>query len=244
MKKFSKLVAVLTVLIASCTADPIDTNEGTSIEGSYKKSKKTARLVQYLTPENPENVYDFAGRLYNELLELYLSGNYPHNTISAISQQIELLVIAHTEGMLLDPQTDSAANFEAIQQILDNPQTQQDQIISKSLMTNPAKISLAGFMDDVLLWGNYPYDTIYPLIVSYESSVIANNALTTEDKRIILTTSSIARYSLYDDDKRKDKDWGGSVGNRIGGVSGALDNPSSAVVSALVTGIMMQHQTE
>ncbi|MNR45584.1 hypothetical protein D3C85_1644470 [compost metagenome] len=106
-------------------------------------------------------------------------------------------------------------------------------------MTSLAKNSLSNFMNDALLWDNVPYEDIHQLILLYELSVMNNDLFNTEDKRIILTTSSITRYALYYDEERKDKDWGASVGNRVGGVSGAINNSSTALSRSLVTGIMM-----
>jgi hypothetical protein len=241
MKKFSKSLVVLTLLITSCTTDTIETVESTDSNVSINKTKRTARLESNLTPENPANVYDSAGKLHNDILDIYLAGNYQYTTIAEINQQIEAITAANSNLILLNSQTNQPANLVEMQEIIDSPQAKLDEVISNSTMTNAAKISLSNFMNDVLLWKNNPYEDTYQLIVSYESSVIANTQFTCEDKRIILTTSSITRYSIYYEEERKDKDWGASVGNRVGGISGAIDNSSTAVNSSLVIGIMINN---
>lgn len=239
MKKISKSSVILALLIVSCTTDTIDSSDSADTKVDYKKSTKTARLLQSLSPENPANIYDLAGKLHNDILDVYLTGNYTYTTIAEINQQIEAISASNGDLTLLNSQSSQPVNLVEMQDIVDNPQAKLEEVISNSTMTNEAKTSLSNFMNNVLLWENVPYDEIYQSIVSYESSVMDNVVFTDEDKRIILTTSSITRYSLYYDEERKDKDWGSSVGNRVGGVSGAIENSSEAVKCSLIIGIMI-----
>ena len=241
MKNISLWLVTVALLIVSCTADTIDTTEGIDSKVSSKKSIKTARLAQNLTPENPANAYDFAGKLHNDILDIYLTGNYQYNTIAEISQQIEAIAMMNSDSVFAGLKTNEPVNIEEIQDIVNNPESKLNEAIVNSSMTNVAKDSLSSFINSLFLWENAAYEEIYEFIISYESSVMANTQFTNEDKRIILTTSSIARYSLYYDKKRKDKDWDSSVGNRVGGVSGAIDNSLTAVIRSLVAGIMINN---
>ena len=237
MKKFLLGLVIFNLLMVSCTADPIVTAENIDDTISSEKSKqKTARLVQNQTPENPANIYDFAGKIHNEILDVYLAGNYQHYTIAQISQQIELIAAQNSNLTSLNVGANLSTNAVLIQEIINNPQTKLDETIANSAMTVVAKNNLSSFMNNMLLWQNLSYEEIYGSIIAYESTVIANPEFTNEDKRIILTTSSIARYSTYYDLERKDKDWETSTGHRVGAVSGALDNPSMAIQRSLVTG--------
>lgn len=237
MKNFLLGLVILNLLMVSCTADPIVTAENIDDTISSEKSKqKTARLVQNQTPENPANIYDFAGKIHNEILNVYLAGNYQHYTIAQISQQIELIAAQNSNLTSLNVGANLSTNAVLIQEIINNPQTKLDETIANSAMTVVAKNNLSSFMNNMLLWQNLSYEEIYGSIIAYESTVIANPEFTNEDKRIILTTSSIARYSTYYDLERKDKDWETSTGHRVGAVSGALDNPSMAIQRSLVTG--------
>lgn len=241
MKNISLGLVILSLLIVSCTTDFIDNTESINGKVSSKKSEKSARIVQNLTPENPANIYDLAGKLHNDILDIYLAGNYQYNTIAQISQQVEAIAAENNDLMLLNLETNLPINLEIIQEIVNNPQAKLDEAIANSTMTNLAKGSLSSFMNDVLLWENDEYGAIYQSIISYESSVITNPQFNNEDKRIILTTSSIVRYSLYYAKGRKDEDWDSSVGNRVGGLSGAINNSSIAITRSLVTGIMINN---
>ena len=242
MKNISLGLVILPLLIISCTTDTIDNAETGISKVSGNKSEKGARLMQTLTPENPENVYDYVGKLHNDLLETYLAGNYQYSTISQISEQIETISTANSDLMLLNLERGVPVNLEEIQEIVNNPEAKLDEVIANSSMTTAAKISLSSFMNAALLWKNEEYGAIYQSIISYESAVMTNTEFSGEDKRIILTTSSIARYSLYYDKKPPyDEDWGTSVGNRVGGVSGAIDNSLTAISRSLITGIMISN---
>jgi hypothetical protein len=242
MKNISLRLIILPLFIVSCNTDTIDNIESIDSKISNKESEKSARLVQNMTPENPANIYDFAGKLHNDILDAYLSGNYQYNTIGQISQQIETIAAQNNDLMLLTSGTNLSPNLIVIQEIINNPQSKLDQTILNSTMTIAAKDNLSNFMNDILLWENDSYEEIYQYIISFESTVIANQAFNSEDKRIILTTSSIARYSTYYALERKDKDWDTSTGHRVAGVSGAIDDPCTAIKRSLVTGIMIYNQ--
>jgi hypothetical protein len=242
MKNISFPLVILSSLIVSCTADPIVTAENIDNTISVEKSKqKTARLLQDLTPENPANIYDFAGKLHNDILDVYLAGNYQYTTIAQISEKIEAIAASNNDLMLLDTATILPPNLNVIQEIINNPQAKLDQAIVNSPMTFAAKNSLSDFINNLPVWENQPYEEIYDSIILYESDVISNPTFNNEDKRIILTASSIIRYSIYYDIVEKDKDWDGSTGHRVGGVSGAIDNSSLAIKRSLVTGIIIHN---
>jgi hypothetical protein len=139
-----------------------------------------------------------------------------------------------SDTALLDLEINLPISIEEIQEIVNNPEAKLDEAIANSSITSEAKRSLCGFMNTVLLWKNDDFAKIYQSIISYESSVITNPQFSSEDKRIILTASSITRYSLYDDTGRKDKDWEASVGNFVGGVTGAIGQSSRAVKMVLI----------
>lgn len=242
MKNISLGLVILPLLIISCTTDNFDTANSIDSKVSDKKSENGARLVQTLTPENPANVYDYAGKLHNDLLETYLAGNYQYSTIAQISEQVHAIAAGSSDVVLLNLEPNLSDNFEEIQEIINNPEAKLEEAITNSSMTNAAKISLSSFMNAALLWKNEEYGAIYESIISYESAVMTNTNFSDEDKRIILTTSSIARYSLYYDKQPPyDEDWGTSVGNRVGGVSGAIDNSFTAISRSLIIGIMINN---
>ena len=244
MKNISLGLVILPLLIISCTTERIDNDESIGTldsKVSAKKSEKSAGVGQNLIPENPANVYDYAGKLHNELLDVYLAGNYQYSTILQISEQVQAIAAENEDVALLNSATSILANLEEIQEIIDNPEGKLDNLLANSSMTDAAKISLYSFMNATLLWENEDYEIIYQSIISYESAVMDSTEFNDEDKRVILTTSSIARYSIYYEKKRKDEDWDSNVGNRVGAVSGALDNSFIAIIRSLITEIVINN---
>ncbi|WP_374175301.1 hypothetical protein [Flavobacterium tructae] len=241
MKTISLKLTFLSLLLFSCTTETFDNIESVDNKVTGEKLQNSARLVQNLTPENPANIYDLAGKLHNDILDVYLAGNYQYTTIAEISEKIENISASNNDLMLLGTGTILPTNLNLVQEIINNPQAKLDQAIVNSVMTSTAKNSLSNFMNNVLLWDNHSYEEIYDSIISYEEAVITNSIFNDEDKRIILTTSSIIRFSIYYDIVEKDKDWDTSVGHRVGGLSGAIDNSSIAIIRSLVTGIMIHN---
>lgn len=238
MKSISFSLVILALLTFSCTADTINSEATSTTVLLEKKLKKAVSLEEDRTAENPANVYDFAGKLHNDILDVYLTDNYQFTTVSLISQQIMAIVNSNVEFEHLSLDINQSACLTTCQDIVDNPQIKFDEAIANSSLSTAAKVSFSSFMDSLLIVKNDDFGVIYQFIISYESGVIANTQFSAEDKRIILITSSIARFSLYYEKRRKDKDWESSVGNRAGAFSGAIHNVDSAIGRSLVTGIM------
>jgi hypothetical protein len=241
MKNTSLWLVILPLLIVSCTSDSFNDTERIENKVGNEKSGKLNRTMRNLSPENSANAFDIAGKLHNDILEIYLAGNYHYATIAEVNQQIENIVAANTNLSAFNLDGNSAVDLDQINEIITNPQSKLEDVIANSSMTSIAKLSFFNFMNTVTTLEREEYESIYQTIVSYESSVMIDPQFTSEDKRIILTTSSVVRYSLYFAKDRKDKDWDSSVGNRAGGISGALENSSTAVTRSLVTGILINN---
>lgn len=238
MKNFLLPTVIFASLLISCTDELIENTktDSSKIEG---RSKNTAKTAETTNPANPANSYDIAGKIHNDLLDAYPAASFGTGTISQVSHKIDSISALNND--LLGLETNLPVSFSEIQQIIDSPQLKLEQAIANSGMTTAAQASLSGFMASLLLWDADEYGEIHQSIVSFEASVISEPQFTAEDKRIILTTSSIARYSLYYAKERKDKDWETSVGNRVGAVQGAISNSCTAVKKSVLAGIIIQN---
>lgn len=234
MKNFLFPLTLLTSLLVSCTNENMDEAE---IVTTGPNNGQTTKLSQNLSPENPANPYDIAGKIHNDILDVYLSGNYSASTTAEIAQKVDSIAALNTD--FVNSGTNLPINFTEIQAIIDAPQAQLQQEITTAPMTNNAKICLSNFMDSFALWEADEYAVTHQSIIYWENSVINNPQFNTEEKRIILTTSSIARHSLYYARERKDKDWETSVGNRAGAVQGAVDNCCTAINRSIVAGLLI-----
>lgn len=183
-------------------------------------------------PANPLNSYDLAGQVYSELLLAYVN-NHTATTLPVIVLQIEALAAANS-------------NFTYLNQ---NPyntitQTQQDIIttgnidvtLNASSLSPRAKASLQDFLDLLLAAGyeSQNYNTVFTGIINYEAAISADGGLSMNDKKIILTATSIARYATAQDkSKGKDKDWRLSKNNLAAAAAGAAESTSKAVTLSL-----------
>ena len=91
----------------------------------------------------------------------------------------------------------------------------------------------------VELHGDDTYQEIYALLVSYEQGIQGNSALSSSDKQILLTTSSVVRYST--ERKRKDKDWETSVTKIAQTVFASDQNVVLGIKMAAAVGICQKH---
>lgn len=236
MKNF--LISMLAVLAVSCTNDYAPEDSVSNFKTKEAASKKNAGL----NPENEDNAYDIAGRIHNDLLDAFFSGNFSDHPINALSSTIDSISILNSD--LQNLPSHYPANLQQIQEIVNSPEIQLELIIANSSMSVASKNCLSEFMSWAALWQNSDYETIHQSIISFEAAVTNNPQFTAEEKRIILTSSAITRYSLYYASERKDKDWETSVGNRAGAVQGALNNSATAVTRALLAGILSSNTTE
>lgn len=234
MKKKSSWIITLTLICSlnfSCNTDEeVIINPDTTVLDSYKK--QCQKIAQ-----NNTNPYDTIGKIQNYILDIYLSANHSHSTIEEINEEIQTIVNTYGNSFIGSSVQQSLTVGNQIINPFNTTESSLSTIIANSQLTNQAKVSLSGFITSLFLLVEEEYKDIHDFVVSYELSVINNSEFNDEDKRIILTTSSLSRYSFYYEKKRKDKDWETSVGNIMAGLSGALENSLTAVNSALVTGI-------
>lgn len=190
-------------------------------------------------PANPANPYDAAGRIHMDIFNAYLMMNTANDTtITKISQSIKGLALANTDLMLLNEgYTTTDVSAEEMEQILQDPDTKLETVITASPLTLVAKAQLKNFIETVRLLENEEYDVIYKYILSFEFSVMENTHLNNFDKRVLLLTSSVIRHWSYNIRKREDKDWSKSTGNHTGVVKGAILSPYTAITTSLVSKI-------
>ncbi|KIA95603.1 MULTISPECIES: hypothetical protein [unclassified Flavobacterium] len=229
MKNTVLLILIFPFIAISCTNDGNVDDLSTNKKVNFKKPKM---ILQ--GPENDANPYDSIGRLHNEVLEIYLAANSGSITIEDIMVQIQSIGLSNTFNIVQDCSAPTSINI--INTILSDPLNNGDTIIENSVLSPQAKTKIKIFLNSLAMIQSNPYDDIYESITTYESEIISNHLLNNVDKRVMLTTASIARYSIYYE-KKKDRDWDSSYGNHIGGIIGALDPSLSPVIMALVIGL-------
>jgi hypothetical protein len=215
MKNLKAWLVILPLITIACS----DEYTEQTIE-SANKSNVTKKSV--ITPANADNPYDSAGMLHNEILEILDETASNSQSIEEITILIDSVSAVHPDLMLLSNDPTVSSRVSEITWIINTSDPAIDLLGSLSLSSS-ARASFLAFLNSLLLAADSPYEDIHPIIVSYETSVIGSSSFSAVDKQIILTASSVARYSVAKK-KRKDQDWDTSVTNIVAAASGAEQN--------------------
>lgn len=200
------LYFVLSFCIISCSNDA-DLNE----------SQKTVSLenesTNSISPRNKANPFDSVGKQYYDALTLYHENNRFPNSISEITAQIKF-ASKELRGSTLTGRNIIPFTDEIVESIMADPDSSLIAIVQGSTLSTEAKAIIIDFLQGLILQREQEFTVIYNYVVCYESTIITNTTLSTDEKDTILTVSSISRYSLYSEAERKDRDWETSVGSR------------------------------
>lgn len=238
MKNLYLWIAIITIL-SSCSPD----DKAEQVQKNLSVQSNLAMRKTGLYPENMANEFDSSGQLHNEISEAYLAGNTSETTTAAILGRIETIANANSDFNALKTGYYSPSTSR-LDYIFSNQYSCYLDIISNSSMSLKGKLSLSEFLASVMLQRDQgqPYEMIYEFIISYESSILADPLLTGSDRRIILTTASITRYSFYFAQKHKkkprDRDWDISWGNIVAGTEGDESSMAKAIIMSATLGIM------
>lgn len=219
MKNLKVLLAILPLFTVACSDDNTDDYTGKTTEIAYlnESAKKSG-----IGPGNPANPFDTAGIMHNEILDIIGDTGFNSQSIEEIAILIDSVSAAHLELMPLSSDYNLSGRLSEITWIVNNENAITD-VVTACTMGLSAKANFITFVNNLPLVANDPYDDIHSVIVSYEAGVLANTGFSNEDKRIILTATSVARYAAYEK-KRKDKDWETNVTSIAATVSGAEQN--------------------
>jgi len=233
MKNLSlwSVLLITTIISSSCNDDSYNSEVSTEENTSYQ-------MRQADDPSNSANTYDIAGQLHIELTEGYLLSNPKPITLGTTIAAVELIANLNPTFLSMRPYDYVSPTASRMEHILTNG----NKAINNLAISASAKSSLAHFIDTLMIYQDNSTDfaDVYSYIINYEASVMLNNSYNEMDKRILLTTSSIARHAMHFARKRKkprDRDWDISWGSIVAGGSGTEESMSKAVVMSAVAGI-------
>lgn len=235
MKKLYSCLIILT-FFASCTQD--------ERMGQEPNTATTSKGVGSVVPAYNANPYDNAGQIYDELFSTYYDGTVRTNNAQSVIDQVE--AIAHGNSSFLSIATGGYAplSVERINYLAEKRNSDIGGVIGASSLSPQGKTSFANFLISYVTLYASDADAIgmFDAVIKYEDSIIGNALYSENDKRILLTTTSIIRYSSYRAKKRPkkntDPDWIISVGHAFGTGEGAEESMAKAIVEGLVTGIV------
>lgn len=236
------LWTIISILFMSCSTE----NETSISDDSQTNITSNAVLRKTgLYPENSSNIFDAAGQLYYEISDSYLLQENISVTTAGTIFQVESIANMNEEYLALRPAAYSSPTAARIDYILSNQEVTALSIIANSSMSLKGKTSLTAFVNTLMYYRDLQmeYDSIYKFIVDYETVIIADNTLTTNDKKVILTTASVSRYGFYFASKHRrkprDRDWEISWGHIVAATDGSEESTASAIVKSAVCGIII-----
>jgi len=233
MKNLKVLLAILPLFTIACSDDY--TAEITETAHRTESAKKSG-----IGPGNPANPFDIAGSIHNQILGIINETDFNSQSIEEIAILIDSVSSAHPELMPLSNGNNLSGRLSEINWIVNNENAITD-VLTEGTMGESAKANFITFVNNLSLVAADPYEDIHSVIVSYEASTLANTGFSAEDKRIILTATSVTRYAAYDK-KRKDKDWENNVTSIAATVSGAEQNLVLGVKMALTVEIYQSNK--
>lgn len=186
------------------------------------------------------NLYDEVGELHNVLFDLYSSPANSPETIESIATEVNQLISNYTNLPQTTIPIDSLFS-DKLEQFIHYPQQSLDTIVSQIGLSTLAKSKLLNLIE--ITSGATTTDINEALleVVAFEEQILSDTILSLGEKEIILTVSSIAKYSLYDNGDRKDKDWDLSVGNIVATIYGAANSSQDALLFALTSKIYLNN---
>lgn len=156
-------------------------------------------------PSNPRNPYDFVGENYLRLTQ--------EQPVIIASRTVNALKGSNIRQSSISQNDSTVYTIETLWDLIDQSQ-----------LSLPAREALMNFITIVLEFEIGDYDAFYVYITDYETQVLNDAVLTNEDKRVILSFTSIVRFAAFegtpmstqsededDDEEEEDDDWDLSI---------------------------------
>jgi len=228
---------IITCALALCLATAC-TSPGSEQPHTSLSGRKDAN-----EPANPANPYDAAGRMQDALLDAYYAAPPAYADAGKVAERINALT-----GELPEASKASAAEGftgiagSDIDQAL-GAQNAAGIAANAAGLSAPAKNALAAISGKVLdyLAAGDP-DGAMDALYDFEDATAANADFSEADRRTLLTSGSVMRYSVARKKKRAkkntDPDWNIFIANFSGGAAGADRGTCQAAAGAAAAGIM------
>jgi len=225
--------SLIVLSLCSCTADlseDVPSNIHETVGSAAKKSNDLAA--------NPDNPYDYAGKLCNDLLDEYHLAPSSSRTLNDVKQLVDSLALANYGFTLLLPQDYDIITPAVIENAISNAEADFVPDLLVAGYSAQARTYLLNIKAELALLklADVPYSGVQSYLEEVEADILADS-LTQGEEQALLVTASIVRYSLYNDTKRKrrDRDWEWSTGNLTATSTAAMDNVPDAIISGIVS---------
>lgn len=194
-----------------------------------------------ILPGNASNPYDSAGAVHNLIVLSYYASDWTGNSQSA-GKRIDFLAGNSLEFGELDGAPYAVVDSLRIESI-NSSADPLALVMQDSDMSPAADSSLSFFLYG--FFGNYgsaDYEQVYDSVAKYEEIVLNDTALALDDRKVILTVTSIMRHAACLEKKKpkknEDPDWLLLIGSIAAAVDGAQQGTGQAVAMAAASGVL------
>lgn len=238
--KISKLCWIVFPFFIGCSS----TSENEEVTGSLSNPNFYRMDAIDVSPANSANPYDKVGQIQLEVIEAYYLEPTLPNTLPNVVGQVLAKCKANSSFVTLSNSEYQFTDLSRIAYLADHSATLPSEVLAASLEVSLSQNSLGNFITALLSLceTETSFNILYDYIVSYERDVIADETLSVHDKRMILTTTSIIRYSTYARKKKPkkntDPEWTLMVGNIYAGLEGSYSSEQDAIMKAVAVGVV------
>lgn len=205
---------------------------------------RTDEVLYFDLPINQANPYDYVGQLHYELYQDYYA-TQSDSLLSLEQVLFDVEDIANKNSNLtsLAGINYSFSNVMALEQLLDCEILCLDTVLEQSSLSTLAQNKAKNFIENfnVLFENNLESAPVLEYIVQFENEIITSATLSVYDKSIILSATSIARYSTYESKRRPkkntDPDWDSLITSLYGAFLGNENSVGDRIVASLICGI-------
>jgi hypothetical protein len=196
--------------------------------------------------ESSKNPYDYAGKIHNDVLDVFFKKYYkPKMSFDEISQITKKLFLNNDDFIKYFGENDySKINFtkDYMNETIKDLPNQFKNIISKYSQDENLNLYLNEYIRGVLKFMNddYPEKMVYNYVIEFED-IILKSSLNEEQKKQILISTSITRFSNYYWNNSGvtsfKRGWlADAIGGIIGGVVGSIIEPGYGTYAGAVIG--------
>ena len=201
---------------------------------------------------NTKNKFDYVGKLHNEIVDTYLKNNFSYQNSEELCNQINEIASKNNNFISIVGSDNFKADSKTIDLGINDFKNYFKNIINNQPMSENGKQNSQKLVNYLFESGfssnKVSYQELFDYIVSFENEIIISKNLTDLDKQVLLSSSSVARYSLYfwnnhfknNNENQTTSSQGRSwwqwviVGacDVAGGIAGAPGSPALAVTTA------------
>ena len=224
-------------LFASCTI----ATEKNDIFNLLEDEVSPVQRIYNDTIANESNPYDYCGQLFSEMLYSYYERPRSVVDLDTVISVIEQIAHRNTAFRTIEPVYYTAPVAGRVAYLLANKETCQTAVFQDAGLSSHASLCLDTFITDYrsLCSLEDKYSVIYNFVKDYERAVLADLSLADFEKKVILVSSSIARYSAAAKKKRPKKNTDPAWDFLICGIYGSIDRVSSSSAEAITMALVV-----